>query len=236
MKLLNSFVSPFAGRVRLAIYAHNLPVEIVPSGQWTEDFRKSPNYLAINPIGRVPTLVLDDGSALPESAVIVEYLADAFPDSALRPAGAEAAARDRLLAHLTEIYVQEQATRLFPQLFTAERDLESIRRTVAAMDTGLSYLDHFMGDLSSTGERIIRTADCALVVYLFFFADLMVRALDQPAIIKKYPRVAAYWTAMQCVPAARQVLDEMRTAIAGSRLNMLVSPSVELLGKGTARL
>ncbi len=66
LKLLNSYVSPFASRVRLAIYAHDLPVEIVPSGQWTEDFQKSPDYLAINPIGRVPTLLLSDGSALPE--------------------------------------------------------------------------------------------------------------------------------------------------------------------------
>jgi glutathione S-transferase len=222
MKLLNSFVSPFASRVRLAIYAHNLPVEIAPSGQWTKDWQKSPDYLALNPIGRVPTLVMDDGSALPESTVIVEYLADAFPNAGLRPRNAEAAARDRLLAHLVEIYVQEQANPLFPQLFAKERDAERIQARVATMNTGLSHLNHFMAGESYTPDRTITIADCALIVYLFFFADRMVRALDQPSIIDNHPRVAAYWQAMQGAPAAQKVLGEMRTAIAQSPLKMLV--------------
>jgi glutathione S-transferase len=223
MKLLNSFVSPFASRVRLAIYAHDLPVEIAPSGQWTEDFQKSPDYLAINPIGRVPTLILGDGSALPESTVIVEYLADAFPNVGLRPRNAEAAAKDRLLAHLIEIYVQERANPLFPQVFAKQRDADKILATVAAMNTGLSHLNHFMEGESYRADRAITTADCALIVYLFFFADCMVRALDQPAIIANHPRIAAYWRAMQDAPAAQRVIGEMRTAIAQSPLKMLVS-------------
>jgi glutathione S-transferase len=223
MKLLNSFVSPYASRVRLAIYAHGLPVEIAPSGQWTEDFRKSPDYLAINPIGRVPTLLLDDGSALPESTVIVEYLADAFPDAGLRPSSAEAAAKDRLLAHLVEIYVQEQANPLFQQVFAKQRDTEKILATVAVMNTGLSHLDRFMAEESYTADRMITVADCALIVYLFFFADRMVRALDHPPIIDNHSRVAAYWNEMRRAPAAEKVLGEMRTAIGASRLKMLVS-------------
>ena len=225
MKLLNSFVSPFASRVRLAIYAHDLPVEIAPSGQWTHDFQKSSDYLAINPIGRVPTLVLDDGSALPESTVIVEYLADAFPDAGLRPRNPEAAAKDRLLAHLIEIYLQEQANPLFPQLFAKQRDGDKILARVATINTGLSYLNHFMEGESYTADRTITVADCALIVYLFFFADRMVRALDQPAIIDNHPRIAAYWQAMQGAPAAQKVLGEMRTAIAKSPLKVLVSAS-----------
>src|SRR5580658_4487178 len=102
MKLLNSFVSPFAARVRLAIYAYDLPVEIAPSGQWTDNYEKSPDYLAINPIGRVPTLILDDDSALPESSVIVEYLAAQFHGNELVPRDAKASANARLLAHLVE--------------------------------------------------------------------------------------------------------------------------------------
>ena len=40
--------------------------------------QKSPEYLAINPAGRVPTLLMD-GQALTESAAIVMYLADLHP-------------------------------------------------------------------------------------------------------------------------------------------------------------
>src|SRR6185436_10891625 len=45
---------------------------------------KRPEYLRINPNGRVPTLV-DDDLALYESAAICQYLADRFPDKHLAP-------------------------------------------------------------------------------------------------------------------------------------------------------
>ena len=223
MKLLNSFVSPFAARPRLAIYAYDLPVEIAPSGQWLPNYEKSPDYLAINPIGRVPTLVLDDGSGLPESSVIVEYLADAFPHCGLRPKGAEAAARARLLAHVTEIYVQMEGGPLVGQLFATDRDRQAIERRVAAMDKGLSHLEHFIGTEGFAAGHEITLADCALVPYLFFFTERMVDAFDMPPIIGKHPKVAAYWDRVQAVSVVQKLLTEMRDAIGQSRLSMLVS-------------
>lgn len=43
-----------------------------------------PGYLALNPMGKVPTLI-DNGVAITETAAICCYLADAFPDSGLAP-------------------------------------------------------------------------------------------------------------------------------------------------------
>lgn len=48
---------------------------------------KSPEYLAINPMGKVPALV-HDGAVVTETAAICAYLADAFPDAGLAPAAA----------------------------------------------------------------------------------------------------------------------------------------------------
>ncbi len=45
---------------------------------------KSPDYLAINPMGKVPAIV-HDGKIVTECAAICAYLADAFPDSGLAP-------------------------------------------------------------------------------------------------------------------------------------------------------
>lgn len=61
-----------------------------------------PEYLAINPLGRVPALV-DDGLVLWESAAIVVHLADAHPDAGLLPlpGSSERALAMRWLVYLT---------------------------------------------------------------------------------------------------------------------------------------
>jgi len=65
---------------------------LVKAASWEPDA----NFEAlkvVNPLGLVPTLVVPDGSALTESAAILMYLADAFPESGLLPTDADAAAR-----------------------------------------------------------------------------------------------------------------------------------------------
>ena len=47
--------------------------------------QKSPEYLALNPQGRVPTLVID-GQPVTEAAAIAMHLADLHPDAGLAPA------------------------------------------------------------------------------------------------------------------------------------------------------
>ncbi len=46
------------------------------------------DFLAINPMGMVPTLRTDQGALLTENPAILQYVADAFPDAALSPSGA----------------------------------------------------------------------------------------------------------------------------------------------------
>jgi len=84
--------------VRLLLYAKGIDVEIVEPPGFHASTQSKGDYLRINPIGRVPTLVLDDGRALPESEVICEYLEDAYPEPSLRPADPWDRARMRLLS------------------------------------------------------------------------------------------------------------------------------------------
>ncbi len=60
----------------------------------TRDHLK-PDYLKLNPRGLVPTLV-HDGHVIRESQVILEYIEDAFPEPAFRPANPAARARMRI--------------------------------------------------------------------------------------------------------------------------------------------
>mgnify|MGYP000886455837 CR=1 FL=1 len=57
---------------------------------------KAPDYLAINPMGKVPTIV-HDGQVVTEVAAICAYLAEAFPEAGLAPRPNERAAYYRWL-------------------------------------------------------------------------------------------------------------------------------------------
>src|SRR5664279_197190 len=81
MKLLSSQTSPYARKLRIAIAEKKIECELVEETPW--DVGTSvPDY---NPLGKVPVLVLDDGTPLYDSRVIVEYLDTASPVSRLIP-------------------------------------------------------------------------------------------------------------------------------------------------------
>jgi glutathione S-transferase len=110
MKLYSLPLSPYSARVRGAIYAKQLDIEIVPP---PEGWRQSEEFRQLNPARRVPVLMLDDGTALPESGVIVEYLEDAYPAIPLRPRDAKDLAHARLITSVAELYVMQALMPLF---------------------------------------------------------------------------------------------------------------------------
>jgi GST-like protein len=66
------------------------PCRIVETATWERNDAYD-DLLKINPLGQIPTLVLDDGTVLSESAAILIHLADAHPQSALLPLAASSA-------------------------------------------------------------------------------------------------------------------------------------------------
>jgi glutathione S-transferase len=81
LKLLASPTSPYARKVRVALAEKRIEYQLVDVSPWN-----TPNEVsAHNPLGKVPVLVLDDGTALYDSRVIVEYLDTVSPVSRLIP-------------------------------------------------------------------------------------------------------------------------------------------------------
>jgi GST-like protein len=68
------------------------PYKIIETASWERN-DAFPDLLKRNPLGQIPTLVLPDGSVMSESAAILIHLGEAFPKSALLPAGASARAQ-----------------------------------------------------------------------------------------------------------------------------------------------
>ncbi len=60
-----------------------------------------PSFRAINPMGAVPALVLDDGTVLTQSLAILEWIEETYPTPPLLPDGAAARARVRALCAIT---------------------------------------------------------------------------------------------------------------------------------------
>src|ERR1700719_3728571 len=72
MILIGQYDSPFVRRTAIALKLYGLPFEHRPWSTFAEGDKIAP----FNPLRRVPTLVLDSGEALIESAAILDYLDD----------------------------------------------------------------------------------------------------------------------------------------------------------------
>lgn len=97
MRLIGRHASPFVRRVAVTMRVYGMRYEhesVIPFGDAKASLE------AVNPIARVPTLVLDTGEALVDSAAILDYLDElAGPDRALTPpSGAARRKVMRLLA------------------------------------------------------------------------------------------------------------------------------------------
>jgi maleylpyruvate isomerase len=101
VKLYSYFRSSAAYRVRIAFNLKGLSYETIPIHLQKEGGQNlKPEYRAINPLMRVPTLKLDSGELLTQSLAIVEYLDEVHPQPPLLPRDPADRAKVRALAQL----------------------------------------------------------------------------------------------------------------------------------------
>lgn len=124
---------------------------------------RTAEFLALNPFGQVPTIVLDDGRPLAQSNAIIRYLAR---DSHLVPTDAYAAAQmDSWL--FWEQYSHEPyiAVCRFQMLYlgksASERDPDKVRRGMLALD----QLERRLGESRFLAGESVSLADVALLAY-----------------------------------------------------------------------
>ena len=90
MSKIDFYTNPMS-RGQIARWAlHEAGAEYVQHLMNYEGAMKTAEYLAINPMGKVPAIV-HDGKVITECAAICAYLADAFPDAGLQPTADERA-------------------------------------------------------------------------------------------------------------------------------------------------
>ncbi|MDG2272046.1 MAG: glutathione S-transferase family protein [Halioglobus sp.] len=107
----------------------------------------STELMAINPTGKAPAMTTEKGTRLSESAVLVEYLEDAYPQNPLLPTEPDAKAKVRQLMKISELYLELPARRLLPALLGDatfnDATLDEIRATLDRGTRSLVELGQF---------------------------------------------------------------------------------------------
>jgi len=123
MKLYDGGRSPNPRRTRifLAEKGIKLPLEQVDLGAMQQ---KSAAYAAINPIQRVPALVLDDGTVITESIAICRYFEALQPDPPLFGRGALEIARIEMWNRRLELHLLFPVSHVFRNSHPAMKEME----------------------------------------------------------------------------------------------------------------
>lgn len=207
MKLYGAALSPYVARVLLAIRRKGLDVAPMPA---PGDGLKSPEYLAINPYGKMPALVDGDVRVI-ESEVICEYLEDTRPVPAMLPPDAAGRARSRIVSRAVDLYVLPPLQGLVGQMNPATRDGGVAEKHMAELTRGLSGLDTFLAGPWALGPAMT-LADCALVPACFYL-ERFLPAFGRLDPFEPYPKLAQVWATAKADPVVAKVLAEMGQAL-----------------------
>ena len=165
--------------------------------------QQKPPFSEINPKGKVPTLVRDDGEVITEYPVVAHWLAKHFPDAKLLPQGEDAELR---AAEATDYCVSTIHMQGFSRLFrpgnfspsesdqdkVKERGKELAAKGLAIMDKRLAGKEWVAGDYSY--------ADSALFYVEYWGGKRM--GMDLPA------NCAAHLGRMMARPAVQRMIQQ----------------------------
>lgn len=200
LKLYGRRLSPFYERIHLQIALKNLSDEIEFAPLPGDDL-KSPEYMAISPLGKIPALE-DDGFCLPESAVIAEYIEDRFPKDALLPDDLAKRAQARLVCRFVDLNVIPHLFDLIGQVRGGDPDADKVETIKSDLEKGLNAIEGMAyGDgnnVEGGNARLIgdgvTLADCALLPALFF-ATRFLPSIDMDPFAGR-PKLKAWYEAM----------------------------------------
>jgi len=159
MKLIGSHASPYARKVRIVLAEKKIEYDFEIDDPWKQD-AKTPHF---NPLGKVPVLVLDDGSTLFDSRVIVEFLDNVSPLARLIPAENRERIEVRRWEALADGVLDAGALARLENL--REPKLRSkvwIERQMGKVSAGLAAMDAALGDKHWCTGNTFTLADIAV--------------------------------------------------------------------------
>ncbi|OEZ98852.1 glutathione S-transferase family protein [Duganella phyllosphaerae] len=173
MKLIGSLGSPYVRKVRVVLAEKKLDYQFELENVWASDTAIS----KWNPLGKVPSLIMDDGSVMIDSRVMVEYLDTLTPVCKLLPTNsrdrADVKCWEALADGIIDAAVIVRLERLRPIELQSEdwvaRQLGKVRLGLAALSDKLGDLPYCMGKNYSLADVAV---GCTLGWLAFRFPDI----------------------------------------------------------------
>src|SRR6267378_7226953 len=144
IKLYDFLPCPFGQKVRIVLAEKGLSYELVQI-DFTQGEQRKPDFLRLNPFGRVPVLI-DEDITVYDSTIIAEYLEDEYPEPPLLPAIGSSALRAR--ARTWEDFADTSFTPQVGQLMgemgkpESDRDPARLQRFQRSIERVLDFLNH----------------------------------------------------------------------------------------------
>jgi glutathione S-transferase len=200
MRLFDNANSPYALKVRIALYEKGLEFE----KHELRFQRDREELLRVNPRGEVPALE-DGGTVVYDSRIICEYLEDRYPTPPLVPADPAARARCRTLEAVADTQIDPcmvviALAKMFrPEVGTSHP--EALQAAADALDKHYANLERELGDRAYLVGDFSR-ADVALAPHLFFAAFMGY------GVPERYPRLAAWMGRVGERPSVKRASTE----------------------------
>jgi glutathione S-transferase len=171
--------------VQAALEEAGLPYRLIPVER---DGSRTPEFLALNPMGQIPILRLPDGTLLTETGAMLLAIADAAPASDLMPAvgtTARAVAYRWLFWAATALY-ETDLRYYYPDRYTSDpAGADAVRETAHnRLDELMAMADRILAE----GPLVPGADATALDLYLLM---LTVWHPDQLAVLDRWPNLAA---------------------------------------------
>jgi glutathione S-transferase len=200
MKLIGSLTSPYVRKVRIVMADKKLDYRLEIENVWSADTQ----IQTFNPLGKVPCLVMEDGGALFDSRVIVEYLDTLSPVARLIPQpGRDRAAvkcweaiADGLLDACTTIVKENQRPEAQRSPEWIARQYSKVHAALNAMDSSLGEHAYCMGVNYSLADVAV---GCALGYLELRFATLDWRT-GHANLTRLYEKLAARQSFIDTAP------------------------------------
>jgi glutathione S-transferase len=164
-----------------------LPFSVERVDLRTKKTETGADYLAVNPKGAVPALVLDNGALLTEGAVITQYIADQKPDAGLAPRSGSFE-RYQLMELLN--YIASEVHKGFGPLFNPKASSEWKAAAIAGLSAKFDWLTSFLGSKPYLLGAHFSVADAYLFTVLGWSGKVGIELSKWPVLAAYHARVA----------------------------------------------